>query len=154
MQQKTASYEDMLELTMHPTAAYAIKDLAAEALCLVPEVPLANIIASSKELQSQAPTGHWIEFKNEKMQLYISKPTVPNSTEIKEPEDMSKPWSINPHYWLGPAIGEKRKANMMSKAIDHQGYKFNVLVNFKAVAPGQKLIVFDPVRQAKKRKTA
>eukprot|EP00973_Karenia_brevis_P090929 12405086-Karenia_brevis.AAC.1 len=88
------------------------------------------------------------------MQLYITKPSGPTPKEIKTPEQKDRPWSINPYYWMGAAVAVKKDGNMIMKAIEHSGYKFNVLVNFKPVAARQKLTIYDASLQAKKRKTA
>ncbi len=41
---------------------------------------------------------------------------------------------------------------MMLKAVEHKGYKFNVLVNFKPLVPKQRLVIFDGSQQANKKR--
>ena len=97
------SYTDKIELTENPKGAYALKSIDAEALCLVPQGPLNNIIASSSPLKNGLCTGHWIEVKGEKMQLYITKPSAPPANLVNNPENSDqadKKWVINPYYWV------------------------------------------------------
>ena len=136
---------------MNPMAVYALESIDAETLCLVPHGPLNNITASSKELQNQLSTGNWIEVEGEKMQLYISKPNAPSSTPKQFPCTGN---AINPYFWVSTG-GDLASANMMVKQAEHKGYKFSVLVNFKEIAPYQRLFLFEPSQLlAKKMRTA
>jgi hypothetical protein len=61
--------------------------------------------------------------------------------------------AINPYFWVSTG-GDLLSANMTVKQVQHKGYTFSVLVNFKQIAPKERLHLFETSQVANKRMKA